>query len=76
MTKEEELSDSAGTQSKRWHLLTKQQGQENEEEEKEEDSAMATLMRSTDDEIETNCKLVRDVIESQREQKKRNSSKV
>ena len=32
---------------------------------------MAALMRSTDDEIETNCKLVRDVIESQRRSKKR-----
>ena len=39
-------------------------GLDNEEE--EEDSAMAALMRSTDEEIEANCKLVRDVIESQK----------
>ena len=32
---------------------------------------MAALMRSTDEEIEKNCKLARDVIESQRENKKR-----
>ena len=31
---------------------------------------MAALMRSTDEDIEINCKLVRDVIESQREQKR------
>ena len=30
----EELSDNAGTQSKRWHLLTKQTRQESEEEKK------------------------------------------
>ena len=40
----------------------------------EEGSAMAALMRNTDEEIETNCKLIRDVIESQRGQK-RNSPK-
>ena len=45
-----------------------QPGQESEKE--EEDSAMAALMRSTDEDIEINCKLVRDVIESQREQKR------
>ena len=33
-------------------------------------------MRSTDEEIEKNSKLVRDAIKSQREQKKRNSFKV
>ena len=61
---------SAGTQSKRWHLLTNNQpGQKISEEEKV--SAMAALMRSTDEEIEKNCKLVRDVIESQREQKEK-----
>ena len=31
---------------------------------------MVSLMRNTDEEIETNCKLVRDVIESQRKQKR------
>ena len=36
---------------------------------KEEDSAIAALMKSADEETETNSKLVRDVIESQREQK-------
>ena len=36
----------------------------------DEDSAMAALMRSTDEEIETNCKLVREVTEIQREQKR------
>ena len=69
-----DLSDKCWkTQSKRWHLLTNNPGQESESEE-EEDSVMAALMRSTDEEIKTNCKLVRDDIESQRV--KRNSSKV
>ena len=36
------------------------------ESEEEEDSAMASLMRSTGEEIEKNCKLVRDVIASQK----------
>ena len=45
-----------------------QSGQESEEE--EEDNAMAALMRSTDEETDINCKLFRDVIESQREQKR------
>ena len=40
-------------------------GQENEDE--DEDSAMSALMRSTDEKTENNCKVVRDVIESQRE---------
>ena len=31
---------------------------------------MVALMRNTDEEIETNCKLVRDVIESQKKQKR------
>ena len=44
-----------------------QPGQENEED--DEDSVIAALMRSTDEKIETNSKLARDVIESQREQK-------
>ena len=38
---------------------------------KEEDSTMAALMRSTNKETEKNCKLVRNVIESQREQKEK-----
>ena len=38
-------------------------GQESEE---EENCAMAALMRSTDEEIEANCKLVRGVIASQK----------
>ena len=42
--------------------------QESEEEE-EEDSAMAALMRSTDKEIEENCKLVRDFIANQKEKR-------
>ena len=67
MMTEEELSNSVGIQSKRWHLLSNNQGQESEE---EESNAMAALMRSTNKEIETNCKLVRDVTESQREQKR------
>ena len=37
----------------------------------EEDSAMAALMRRTDEETEKNCKLVRDVTESQRKSKKK-----
>ena len=37
--------------------------------EREEDCAMAALMRSTDEETVKNCKLVRDVIKSQRESK-------
>ena len=42
-------------------------GQESEEEEEEEgDSAMTALMRSTGEETEPNCRLVRDVIESQK----------
>ena len=44
-----------------------QPGQKSEE---EEDNTMAALMRSTDEEIETNSKLVRDAIESQRVQKR------
>ena len=48
-----------------------QPGQESEE--NEEDSAMTALMRNTDEEIETNCKLARDVIKSQREQKEKQS---
>ena len=34
------------------------------QESEEEDSAMAALMRSTDEEIEADCRLVRDVIVS------------
>ena len=65
---------SAGTQSKWWYLLIKQPEQKSDE---EEDSAMVALMRSTDEEIETNSKLVRDAIESQiKQEKERNSSKV
>ena len=40
------------------------------EKEEEEDNAMVALMRSTVEEIE-NCKLVRDIIESQRGQKEK-----
>ena len=40
-----------------------------ESEEEKEDSAMAALMRSTGEEIETNCRLVRDVIASQKEKR-------
>ena len=36
---------------------------------------MAALMRSIDKEIETNCKLIRDAIESQREQKRETDQK-
>ena len=65
---------SAGTQSKWWYLLIKQPEQKSDE---EEGSAMAALMRSTYEEIETNSKLVRDAIESQiKQEKERNSSKV
>ena len=39
------------------------------ESEEEEDSAMAALMRSTDEGIETNCKLVREVIARQKEKR-------
>ena len=46
-----------------------QPGQESEKE--EEDSAMTALMRSTDEDIEINCKLIREVIESQRKQKEK-----
>ena len=64
-----------GTQSKRDGIfLSNNPGQESEEEEK--DGAMAALMRSTDEKTETICKLVRDVIESQRKSKKRKSSRV
>ena len=66
MTKED-LSDRFWmTQSRLMASSYQQPGQENEE-----GSAMAALMRSTDDEIETNCRLVRDVIESQKEQKEK-----
>ena len=44
------------------------------QESEEEDSAMSTLKRGTGEEIETNCRLVRDVIVSQKT-KKRNNSK-
>ena len=40
-----------------------------ESEEEEEDSAMAALMRSTDKEIEENCKLVRDVIKDRKKKR-------
>ena len=48
-----------------------QPGQESEEE--EEGSAMAALMRSTDEETETNCKLARE--SKKRESKKENCLK-
>ena len=43
------------------------------EEEEEEDSAATALMRSTGKEIEVNCKLIRYVIESQKEKEKKQS---
>ena len=46
-----------------------------EQESEDEDGAMTALMRSTDVEIEKNCKVVRNAIESQRT-KKGNSHKV
>ena len=69
MTEEEELSDKRWNQRRGGIFLPTNQEQESEEEEKE-DSAMAALMRSADEEIEINCKLVRDVIEIQREREK------
>ena len=45
------------------------------QEEEEENNAMAALMRSTDEETETNCKLS-EIPQKVRESKKRNSSKV
>ena len=39
------------------------------QESEEEDSAMAALMRSTDKEIEENCKLVRDVIKDRKKKR-------
>ena len=56
----EELSDKCWDTIKVVASSYQQPGQESGEEE-EEDSAMAVLMRSTDEEIEKNCKLVRDV---------------
>ena len=47
-----------------------QQPKQESESEEEGDSAMAALMRSTDEEIETNCKLIRDVIEKSECKKK------
>ena len=69
----EELSDKCWDTIKEMASSYNNQEQESEEEEL---STMATLMRSTDEEIEINCKLVRDAIESQREQKRKNNSKV
>ena len=45
------------------------QQSEQESEEEEKDSAMAALMRSTDEGTEANCEIVRDVTESQRTKK-------
>ena len=71
MTEEEELSDKCWNQRRGVIFLTNNPEQESEEEGEKEDSAMAALMRSADEEIEINCKLVRDVIEIQRERAKR-----
>ena len=49
-------------------------GQESEE--KEEDSAIAALMRSTDEQIETNCNLLEMSQKARERARKRNSSKV
>ena len=68
MTKEE-LSNKCWDTIK--VMASSYQKPEQESEEEEEDSAMTALMRSTDEEIEKDCKLVRYVIESQRERTKR-----
>ena len=68
MMTEEELSDKCWETIKVMASSYQQPGQENEE---EEGSAMAALMRSTDEEIKINNKLVRYVIESQRVKQKR-----
>ena len=64
----EELSDKCWDTIKEEMASSYQQTRQEREE--EEDSEMAVLMRNTDEETETNSKLVRDVIESQREQKR------
>ena len=46
-----------------------------QESEEEEDSAMAALRRSTGEEIEVNCKHVREVIARQKN-KERNNTKI
>ena len=71
----EELFDKCWDTIKEVTSSYQQPGQESKEEE-EEGSTMAALMRSTYEETETNCKLVRDAMESQRESKNRNSFKV
>ena len=55
----EELSDKCWDTINVMASSYQQPGQESGE--KEEDSVMAALLRSTDEEIEKNCKLVRNV---------------
>ena len=66
MMTEEELSDKCWDTIKEMASSYQQPRQESEE---EEDSTMVALMKSTDEEIEIYCKLVRDAIESQRKSK-------
>ena len=69
MTKE--LSDRCWDTIKEMTSSYQTKLEQESEEEKEEESAMAALMRSGDEEQRQNCKLVRDVIESQRGQKEK-----
>ena len=71
MMTEEELSDKCWDTIKEMASSYQTIRNKRVKKEEEEDSAMAVLMRSTDEEIEKNCKLARDVTESQRESKKR-----
>ena len=67
-----------GTSNKCWDTIKEMTSSYQllrQESEEEEDSAMAALMRSTGEEIEANCRLVRDVIASQKA-KERNNPKV
>ena len=72
MTEERDLSDKCWDTIKEMASSYQQPRQESEE---KEDNTMLLIKAATDEETETNCKLVRDVIESQIE-KRKNSSKV
>ena len=69
MMTEEELSSRCWDTIKSDGIFLPNKSEQKSDE--EEDSAMAAFMKSTDEETETNCRLVRDVIESQKEQKEK-----
>ena len=62
MMTEEELSSRCWDTIKSDGIFLPNKSEQKSDE--EEDSAMAAFMKSTDEETETNCRLVRDVIES------------